>query len=282
MALSATFDLSAAGAVGNNSADDASALQAAINAAPSGVVLTLPAARYRIGSPLVFPKVCHLRAWGAVLRYTGQAGPAAVTVGGADRLYGGSIEGLQVYLDPLDWTLPLTGLQLKNLYEWETRGLGVGQFPIGVQLLGDGLGCVYNRLGIMQVRDNGIGMQIVHANGGWVTETSVEGGHWYYNQPGGVATHVQILGGGTNVPDNVRFVRCSWEAVDDRVTVLDWPKARNCHAERCRFETVNGTKMKVLWPSGTAFCSITEPWPLHYQITDGGTSNFSLLRGVKV
>lgn len=281
MALTATTDLSALGAKGDNSTDDAAALQAALNAAPSNGVLVLPPGTYRLGSPLVVSKVCHLRAWGATLRYTGSAGPAAVTFGDplGGRLYGGSIEGLQVYKDPQDWLTSLVGVQLKNLYEWETRGLGLAQFPVGLQLLGDGAGCVYNRVGLRGVRDNGIGLQILHANGGWVTETSIEGGHWFYNLPAQAATHVQILGGGANVPDNVRFVRCSWEAPDSQVTVLDWRSGRNCSAVQCRFETGSAQPMPVKWPVGTTYCSITEPWPQHYAVTDAGLGNFTLLRG---
>lgn len=283
MALSLWTDLSALGARGDNATDDAAALQAAISAAPANGVWVLPPATYRVGSPLVFNKVCHLRAWGATIRYTGAAGPAAVTVGDPQggRLYGGSAEGLQLYKDPQDWTTSLVGLLLKNVLEWETRGLGVAQFPIGIQLLGDGQGNAYNRVGVRLARDNGIGLQVAQANGGYVTESSIEGGDFYYLAGGAAATHTQIVGGGASTPDNLRFVRCSFQAVDGQVTALDWQHATNCVADHCRFETVTREPMAVKWGVGTLGCALVEPWPPHYAVQNQGVQNFQWVRGVK-
>jgi hypothetical protein len=55
------FDAKAYGATGNGSTDDTTAIQAALNAAPSGGVVYLPAGTYKISSPLVVPPTITFR-----------------------------------------------------------------------------------------------------------------------------------------------------------------------------------------------------------------------------
>lgn len=229
-------------------------LQAEFNALPDMGVLEMAPGNYRVNEPLtLLDKRFTIIAHGATMVWGGKAG-ACLTVGFspgriASGGLGGSrsrIVGLGFYhlnvAEPL-MSNPSVALRLQNMYAGRIDGLDAVGFGIGVDLVGDGTGCTYNRIDVCEVLNCRTSVRARAMNGGFVTETVFYGGRWQYGPAanGIDVTHCDFVG--PNVAA-LRFVCSSFEG-PPTCQFMAVEKAPFCQWLSCRFETWDGSKAKA-------------------------------------
>jgi hypothetical protein len=131
------------GGIGNGTADDTAALQAAANfAATNGLVWFVPEGTWRTTGTVTLPAAALGAEMRGTVLYDGAGGEAALVIGDAIvRAQGRSYRGLSVRRATLaSWTNEADiGLLLRNLDACEVAIRRVERFTIGVRTLGSGV-----------------------------------------------------------------------------------------------------------------------------------------------
>jgi hypothetical protein len=172
------------GAMGDGTADDGPALQAAMNAAAaSGKTLLIGEGSYRTTLPLALPGAAAGLIMRGKLLYAGPTGQAALTIGdgGAARNAEKTLTGLAVQrATQSDWSDEGDiGILMRNLDASVVEIRSVTGFTIGIRTLGDGRGFEDTTLMLGRIVNNRIGLDIHAATAqAWNTSVRYYGGHF--------------------------------------------------------------------------------------------------------
>lgn len=172
------------GAMGDGTADDGPALQAAMNAAAaSGKTLLIGEGSYRTTLPLTLPGAAAGLIMRGKLLYAGPAGQAALTIGdgGTARNAEKTLTGLAVQrVTQSDWSDEGDiGILLRNLDASQVEIRSVAGFTIGIRTLGDGRGFENTTLMLGRIVNNRIGLDIHAATAqAWNASVRYHGGHF--------------------------------------------------------------------------------------------------------
>jgi hypothetical protein len=214
------------GAMGDGTADDGPALQAAMNAAAaSGKTLLIGEGSFRTTLPLTLPGAAAGLIMRGRLLYAGPAGKVALTIGdgGAARNAEKTLTGLAVLrATQSDWSDEGDiGIVLRNLDASLVEIRSVTGFTIGIRTLGDGRGFEDTTLMLGRIVNNRIGLDIHAATAqAWNTSVRYYGGHFAVGStvhtdkdrfgirlsaaPGAYVAHNRHLFDGPNFELNVR------------------------------------------------------------------------------
>ena len=214
------------GAMGDGTADDGPALQAAMSAAAaSGKTLLIGEGSYRTTLPLTLPGAAAGLIMRGKLLYAGPAGQVALTIGdgGAARNAEKTLTGLAVLrATQSDWSDEGDiGILLRNLDASLVEIRSVTGFTIGIRTLGDGRGFEDTTLMLGRIVNNRIGLDIHAATAqAWNTSVRYYGGHFAVGStvhtdkdrfgirlsaaPGAYVAHNRHLFDGPNFELNVR------------------------------------------------------------------------------
>lgn len=172
------------GAVGDGTTDDGPALQAAMNAAAAaGKHLVIGEGTFRSTMALTLPGAAAGLTMRGLILYAGPAGRTALTLGdgGSARNRGKLYEGLRVMrATQADWGSEADiGIQVRNIDECQVEVRQAERFTIGVQLLGDQLGCEDSTLFYSRIVDNMVGLDLrTQTAQGWMNGLRHIGGHF--------------------------------------------------------------------------------------------------------
>lgn len=191
------FNVVEYGAVGDGSTDDYAAIvlahTAAVAAAGSvtggypakDVVLYFPPSRtFAIASPLTLSYLLNVQMDGRVV-YTGSSNVAAITYGGPSSTEYGFSRRLKFNVSrssQSDWTSESNiGVNIVNTYQSYIDVVAARNFTIGVQMLGDSTGCVYNTVFLGHLVNNKVGLNLTNddtSSVGWCNENVFIGGRF--------------------------------------------------------------------------------------------------------
>lgn len=244
---------------------DSQILQTLLNA---GGLAELESRVYTVDTPLIGRKPMVLRGNGARIDWVGKAGvclsltfergdPNASNING----YGWTVEDILINhpgkVEPVTAN-GSTGLMLQNVRGARIVGVNIIGFGTGMQLIGDGNGCVYNEYRMRGIIFCGTSLRTRTLNGGWVNESTFYGGTWQLGPNG--QQHLDLQGS-----HGLAFVRCSFEIgkADSPIwgsitgcTDLTWMKCRweadrmlplNLDAQCVRCELLGSTHCDVDW-----------------------------------
>ncbi|MDO9708690.1 phage tail fiber protein [Paracraurococcus lichenis] len=172
------------GAIGDGTADDGPALQAAMNAAAaSGKFLEIGEGIFRTTMPLLLPGAAAGLSMRGTLLYAGPGGNAALTLGdgGTANNQRKSYTGLAVYRSlQSDWLDEAdVGIRIRNIDACKVEIRRAERFTIGVQLLGDARGCEDSDIHYGRIADNRIGLDLRTLTGSaWMNSLRHHGGHF--------------------------------------------------------------------------------------------------------
>jgi len=171
-------NVKAYGAVGDDIADDTTAIQNAINATPQYGTVVIPPGTYKISSGINLSNPLTLLCYGR-LHYVG-TGPYALKITGNDK----RIEKLYLYRDYSSTGNATVALQYYGLYLYNSKinrfiDTIIEGFNNGVRLEGEGDGTAYNFFYNLETRSCCIGWKTVVKTGGWVNENRVIGGKFH-------------------------------------------------------------------------------------------------------
>lgn len=191
------FNVVEYGAVGDGSTDDYAAIvlanAAALAAAGSvsagypakEVTLYFPAGRtFASASPLVFSDLINVQMDGRVV-YTGSSNVAAITYGSLTPSDPGFTRQLKFRVarsTQSDWTSESNiGVHIINTYQSYIYVAEARNFTIGVQMMGDSTGCVYNEVHLGHILNNKVGLNLTNddtSSVGWCNENVFIGGRF--------------------------------------------------------------------------------------------------------
>ena len=148
-----------------------------------------------------------------------------------------NIQNLKVISTTKDHTAGRIGVLLRNVYESYIDIRYVFGFEYGVELYGDGRGCVYNEIHLGTLWDNKYSLFLTADNSGWCNENHFYGGRFYWSSSTDTAgfIHIWIDYYVTNKLNNNRFYNPSLEA--NASTGLDTAIGIYCEGTYCCFYT---------------------------------------------
>lgn len=247
-------------------ANDSQALQNALDGlAPNGVVELR--GEFNLAQPVTcLGKPVIVRAEGATLTYTGPDGQPALTFGYAPGDKNTFTDGLTLHglrlVGPSRVDGKAIGLRIQNAYAPLVDDLAARGFGVGLELVGDGVGCTYGRCSLRRMKDNTTQIHCLAQNGGFVTEWNFYGpGNLSYNAPykGQSCCHLLCENVGTvkSAIGALRFLGVSFEGQDDSCMVADVASygGNICWLD-CRYEAITHKPMALKLGPQTFRCRL--------------------------
>lgn len=224
------------GAKGDNTTDDAAALNKAANLARTANCkrLKLPACAGYQATQQVDLRQLNIEGNGPL--YTSYAG-AGVLIGNGSG-YDISLTVNRVY-DGNRWNSGNIGIQASDLNSSKLT-LAANYHEIGIKFMAGTGSCCYNTITLKYVNSNKKGLQVHVPAGnttGWVNENLVLGGCFGNTDSGGVCA-VELLTEGTNIIDKWTFIKPDLEYTNTDLTAgFIFNNAQNCQAHDARWES---------------------------------------------
>jgi hypothetical protein len=239
-----------AGVVGNGVADDAAALQTALNSAAALGVRAFARGTFKIGSTVQITSNVDLS--DATFNYTGSG--TAVRVG----VISGYISRKEIRLPHVVNTLKTVvgwaqvagsvGVEINNVYTANIDVPEITNFETGLRVSGTGNGTSYVNVFLGHLFNNKRNMHFTADTGGWANQNSVFGGRMSHNSEEGTTVagtrHVLMDLTASKVNNNV-FVGTSLESPNTVEYHLDCAGNDN-YWFGCRWENT-GTGARVIW-----------------------------------
>lgn len=234
------------GFVGNGSADDAAALNAAAAAAKAASgLLHIPPVTCRINSTVTLD--CHVSAVGAVLRYYGTG---TALIAGTTSTSGVTFQKQMLlprveYANTGNWDGTSVGVILANLNTCDVYLPGVRDFETGLRVWGYGQGCVYNTVRLGYLQQNRKHAHLSNDSTGWANQNTFIGGR-FSTVPGqrGAANNDSGAwfvkfdqNGSASGPNNNVFYNASFEGDLSMQYGLIFNNGRFNLMSNCRYET---------------------------------------------
>jgi hypothetical protein len=225
------------GAVGNNIADDSTAINLAAAVARGSMCkrLALPACTgHKVASQLDFQQL-HVEGKATITSsYDGHA----VLIGNGPRL---DIE-LSVDRSPAIRNAGTSGIWVSQL-NYSNLTLASSHSYIGIKFEAGTGGMAYNTITLKNLHYNNIGLMVHVPAGvaGWANENLVIGGS-FGGAVSGCLSAITLLGEGTNAIDKWTFLKPSFE-ISEGTAAAVFTKAQNCHFHDVRYEC--GTAVPV-------------------------------------
>lgn len=213
------------GAVGNNVTIDNAAINAAIafaNSIKSATLIPIVyfpyATGYATNATITVPSGISVIMDGQIT-YTGAADVTALSIGTASIANKDVTLKLSVERSTLsNWLSESNiGIKLINTSESEVAIFKASRFTLGVQLLGDGTGVVYNNISLYSLVGNKIGVDCHAINNGWCNENNIFGGRFTVStgQNNGLSRYgVRIRTLAPTYQNNNVFIKPSFELSD--------------------------------------------------------------------
>ncbi len=244
------FDVLDFGTVGDGTTDDATAIQAAIDAAeavtPRGTVF-FPDLKYKIDTGITILD-CDIDASPSAVLLVDTAVTTAVTIGSSSQSCDWHRISLPwVQMETQQWVgSPVSigidiGVLVSAADNTEFRIPRIIDFSYGLKLEGDGQGVAYNEFHLGNHNDNAINLFLTEINSGWANQNLFFGGRFTLGQNGAsgriVGTRSILIGrnADTSHPNNNTFVGCSLEGEWQEFALECW--GSNNQFINCRWES---------------------------------------------
>lgn len=167
------------GAKGDGVSNDSEAIQAALDSGSTYV--TVSGGTYNLGSRGIrIPPTVRgfVMREDAILVYSGTN--VAVSIDGDSKYDRTAAYTVAVRRTSADWDggrdKSSVGIRFRNVQFSNLKALVATGFHIGVQLVGDGDGCVMNQLQLGMIADNQVGLEFLPIRGGWTNQNTIMGG----------------------------------------------------------------------------------------------------------
>lgn len=230
------IDVRSYGTVGNGVANDAAAIQAALDAtAPTADTVVFPPGTYNIGSTGLTASCSIHMMPGASIRYSG-TGTALLLDNADDKVFRLDVRRVSVTWHTGVDTSSI-GVRFRNS-DYVRADVLAHNFNVGVDLHGDNAGTSYGEFNLRNVMDNKVGFRCSQVGTGWANQHEVRGQiRINSSYPGVVGSrYIDLTGAG----NNITFVNVTLENGMPEFTA-DIKSPYNAFIN-CRFESASGIR----------------------------------------
>lgn len=249
--------------IGNNQ-DDTSRIQSALDAAGTDETVKLYGS-YITSATLVVKG--HLDASSATINYSG--GSVAVRIGTGSVLSRKNIKlpFILCTTKPSSgngWNVGSIGLEVLNTQSSFVFIPHIRNFEIGLKILSNAQGNVYNHYFLGHLDNNKINLWLGSITGsGWTNENTFYGGRFSLNTGEGtaIAGSAQIFMDNTYGPNNNRFIGCSLESTGPHEWIIDAQGGNYNKWIGCRWEVPGGASVR--WGATTVYNEIDGGYSAH-------------------
>ena len=273
-----------AGVVGDGVANDAAAIQTALNSAAALGLRVFARGTFKISSTVQISSAVDLS--GATFNYTGAG--VAVRVG----VTAGFISRQDVRLPHIIHTAKTVngwaqvagsvGVEISNLYTGAVHVPRVNNFETGLKLNGLGQGVSYVNIHLGHLDNNKVNMQFSADATGWCNQNTILGGRMSHNSNEGVAvagTRHVLMDLTPSKVNNNNFFGTSLESPNTVEYHLDCAGSDN-YFWGCRWENT-GTGARIIWRADSIGNVVDNGFGVHtvVETKEAGTANNVRTRG---